>query len=152
MGDLGSVLGLGRSPGKGNGCSLQYSCLENSTDRGDLQAWLEWLSLSYYHFLISLGLFSVGLLLLLCFLPREVPLTFVIKLVWWYWILLTFTCLESFWYLNQIWRRVLLDNIFLVVGSSLSFLKIYCAIPFSLVELVLRNSAGCLMGVLLYVI
>ena len=27
-GDLGSVLGLGRSPGKGNGKSLQYSCLD----------------------------------------------------------------------------------------------------------------------------
>ena len=28
-GDLGSVPGLGRSPGEGNGYSLQYSCLEN---------------------------------------------------------------------------------------------------------------------------
>ena len=34
-------------------------------------------------FLIVLGLFSVGLFLLLCFLPREVPLAFVAKLVWW---------------------------------------------------------------------
>ena len=34
-------------------------------------------------FLIVLGLVSVGLLLLLCFLPREVPLAFVVKLVWW---------------------------------------------------------------------
>ena len=34
-------------------------------------------------FLIVLGLFSVGLFLLLCFLPREVPLAFVVKLVWW---------------------------------------------------------------------
>ena len=33
-GDTGSVLGLGRSPGEGNGNSLQYSCLENSMDRG----------------------------------------------------------------------------------------------------------------------
>ena len=33
-GDLGSVPGLGRSPGEGNGNSLQYSCLENSRDRG----------------------------------------------------------------------------------------------------------------------
>ena len=30
---LGSILGLGRSPGEGNGNSLQYSCLENSIDR-----------------------------------------------------------------------------------------------------------------------
>ena len=28
-GDLGSVPGLGRSPGEGNGNPLQYSCLEN---------------------------------------------------------------------------------------------------------------------------
>ena len=31
-GDLGSIPGLGRSPGEGNGNPLQYSCLENSTD------------------------------------------------------------------------------------------------------------------------
>ena len=33
-GDLGSVPGLGKSPGEGNGNSLQYSCLENPMDRG----------------------------------------------------------------------------------------------------------------------
>ena len=33
-GDLGSVPGSGRSPGEGNGSPLQYSCLENSMDRG----------------------------------------------------------------------------------------------------------------------
>ena len=27
-------LGKGRSPGEGNGCPLQYSCLENPMDRG----------------------------------------------------------------------------------------------------------------------
>ena len=32
--NLGSVSGLRRSPGGGNGNSLQYSCLENSMDRG----------------------------------------------------------------------------------------------------------------------
>ena len=36
-GDLGLIPRLGRSPGKGNGNPLQYSCLENSMDRG---AWL----------------------------------------------------------------------------------------------------------------
>ena len=36
--DLGSVPGLGRSPGEGNGNPLQYSCLENSMDRGAWQA------------------------------------------------------------------------------------------------------------------
>ena len=29
----GSIPGLGRSPGEGNGNSLQYFCLENSMDR-----------------------------------------------------------------------------------------------------------------------
>ena len=32
--DAGSIPGSGRSPGEGNGYPLQYSCLENSTDRG----------------------------------------------------------------------------------------------------------------------
>ena len=32
VGDLGSILGLERSPGEGNGYSLQYSGLENSKD------------------------------------------------------------------------------------------------------------------------
>ena len=33
-GDQGSIPGLGRSPVEGNANSLQYSCLENSMDRG----------------------------------------------------------------------------------------------------------------------
>ena len=33
-GYLGSIPGLGRSPGEGNGNPLHYSCLENSMDRG----------------------------------------------------------------------------------------------------------------------
>ena len=33
-GDVGSIPGLGRSPGGGNDNTLQYSCLENPTDRG----------------------------------------------------------------------------------------------------------------------
>ena len=34
VGDLGSIPGLGRFPGERNGKPLQYSCLENSMDRG----------------------------------------------------------------------------------------------------------------------
>ena len=34
VGDLGSIPGTGRSPGEGHGSPLQYSCLENSMDRG----------------------------------------------------------------------------------------------------------------------
>ena len=33
-GDLGLMAESGRSPGEGNGYPLQYSCLENSMDRG----------------------------------------------------------------------------------------------------------------------
>ena len=33
-GDVGSIAGLGRSPGEGNGNPLQYSCLGNPMDRG----------------------------------------------------------------------------------------------------------------------
>ena len=33
-GDLGSIPGLGISPGEGNGNPLQYSCLENPMDGG----------------------------------------------------------------------------------------------------------------------
>ena len=36
--DLGSIPGLGRFPGDGNGNPLQYSCLENPKDRGAWQA------------------------------------------------------------------------------------------------------------------
>ena len=36
--DTGSIPGWGRSPGEGNGNPLQYSCLENSMDRGAWQA------------------------------------------------------------------------------------------------------------------
>ena len=32
--DVGLIRGLGTSPGEGNGNLLQYSCLENSMDRG----------------------------------------------------------------------------------------------------------------------
>ena len=54
-GDPGSILGLGRSPGEGNGYLLQFSYLENSIDRG---AWWvtvhgvteSWTKLSNLHF------------------------------------------------------------------------------------------------------
>ena len=37
-GDPGSIPGSGRSSGEGNGNPLQYSCLENSMDRGAWQS------------------------------------------------------------------------------------------------------------------
>ena len=39
VGDLGSIPGLGRFPGEGNGSPLQHSCLENPMDGG---AWCPW--------------------------------------------------------------------------------------------------------------
>ena len=37
-GDSGLIPSSGRSPGEGNGCPLQYSCLETPMDRGTWQA------------------------------------------------------------------------------------------------------------------
>ena len=37
--DMGLIPGLGRSPGGGHGNQLQYSCLENPTDRGAGKLW-----------------------------------------------------------------------------------------------------------------
>ena len=36
--DAGSIPGLGRSPGGGDGNPFKYSCLENPKDRGAWQA------------------------------------------------------------------------------------------------------------------
>ena len=57
VGGLGSIPGSGRSPGEGKGYPLQYSCLENSMDRG---AWWvtvcgitkSWIRLSDWHFFV----------------------------------------------------------------------------------------------------
>ena len=38
VGNRGSILASGRSPGKGNGNTLQYACLENPVDRGAWQS------------------------------------------------------------------------------------------------------------------
>ena len=40
--DVGSVLGLGRSPGGGNGNLLQYSCLENPHGQRRLAGYNPW--------------------------------------------------------------------------------------------------------------
>ena len=45
-GDLGSIPGSGRSPGEGNGITLQYSCLGDSMDRGTWQATVQGISKS----------------------------------------------------------------------------------------------------------
>ena len=52
-GDAGSIPALGRSPGGGNGNPLQYSCLENSMDRGAWQATVHGVSESQMHLSMS---------------------------------------------------------------------------------------------------
>ena len=42
LGDTGSIPGLGRSPGEGNGNPLQYPCLENLIDREAWWAAVHW--------------------------------------------------------------------------------------------------------------
>ena len=41
-GEMGSIPGLGRSPGGEHGNPLQYSCLENLIDRGAWWATVQW--------------------------------------------------------------------------------------------------------------
>ena len=43
-GDTGSSAGSGKSPGGGHGNPLQYSCLENSMDRGAWWATVHWVA------------------------------------------------------------------------------------------------------------
>ena len=64
-GDQGSIPGSGRSPGEGKGYPLQYSCLENSMDRGDWQTTVHGVTesqrrLSDEHFHFSLLAFNSG--------------------------------------------------------------------------------------------
>jgi len=88
-GDPGSVPGLRRSPGEGNGNPLQYSCLDNSLDRGAWQAIVteldmtEWLTFPPFYdfssrlkFLLSIGSLGSSLHLLLSFLILKTTLTF----------------------------------------------------------------------------
>ena len=42
--DVGLVPGLGRFHGEGNGYPLQYSCLENSVNRGAWQVTVHWVA------------------------------------------------------------------------------------------------------------
>ena len=69
-GDASSIPGSGRSPGGGNGTPLQYSCLENSMDRGAWQATIhgiaeldvtDRLMLSHFHFQINRNIATIVL-------------------------------------------------------------------------------------------
>ena len=65
-GDLGSIPGSGRSPGEGNGNPLQYSCLENATDKGARLATVREISKSqtwlwdFHFFFLMLGKIEGG--------------------------------------------------------------------------------------------
>ena len=48
-GDLGSIPGLGRCPGEGNGYPLQYSCLENPMGYSPWGRKQTWLSITHHH-------------------------------------------------------------------------------------------------------
>ena len=50
VGELGSIPGLGRSPGEGKGYRVQYSCLENSMGYTVHGAAKSWTRLSDLHF------------------------------------------------------------------------------------------------------
>ena len=52
VGDMGSIPGLGRSPGEGKGYPLQYSGLENSMDCIVHGVAKSWTRLSDFHFAI----------------------------------------------------------------------------------------------------
>ena len=59
-GNLGSIPGLGRSPGEGNDNPLQYSCLENSMDRGAYWAIVHGVEESNTTEKLTLSLFFLG--------------------------------------------------------------------------------------------
>ena len=61
-GDLGLISGSGRASGEGNGYPLQYSCLENSMDRGAWQGHKELDTTEQLSLSLSLRLFSVKVL------------------------------------------------------------------------------------------
>ena len=89
-GDVGSVLGSGRYPRGGHGNPLQYSCLENSTDRGAWRATMhgvakesdrteetEHTGTSYWYRIDNAGCSSVVLIFLVIFMDIIFGL--------WYW-------------------------------------------------------------------
>ena len=69
-GDLGLIPGSKRSPGEGNGNPLQYSCLENSMDRGAWWAIVHGAAKSGQDWVTSLFLFPTLHKLLIIFLQE----------------------------------------------------------------------------------
>ena len=102
----------------------------------------QWAS-SFCNFIAS----SWGLL----FLPREFPLTFIIKPLWWCCILLASPCMLKFWFFHQIWMRILLHILccrffpFITLNINISCHSLLVC------RLCAEKSAGNLMGVPLHV-
>ena len=77
-GDLGSIPGLGRFPGEGNGNPLQYSCLENPMDGGTWWATVRGVTksqtrLSDFTFTFTLRGYVQRTLILILFPPLRFP-------------------------------------------------------------------------------
>ena len=70
MGDLGSIPGLGRSPGERKGYTLQYSGLENSMDYRVQGVAKSWTGLSDFHLFDGCFCFSI-LKITVHFLPSK---------------------------------------------------------------------------------
>ena len=62
VGDLGSIPGLGRSPGEGDGNPLQYSCLGNPMDGGVWQVTVHGIAEGHtqLHFSLFTLMFSIN--------------------------------------------------------------------------------------------
>ena len=111
-------------------CSLNFCCLYNILHSYSPRTCWFWYRICVWMFPTFTTCLPLLVSLLICiflilvvdfsFLPWEVPLPFVVNLVWWCQILLAFACLLSFWFLLQIWMRSLLGWVFLTEGISLS--------------------------------
>ena len=118
--DLGSIPGLGRSPGEGQDYPLQYSCLESSMDCIVHGVTKSQKRLSDFDFLVTICGY-------LCFLPRdslcvftgnrhkEAVLMFKLILYFFLWFLLTF--LYIFHENSLFWMCIMLFNVSISIYS-----------------------------------
>jgi len=107
-------------------CPLLFSFLVVLISYLKMDDFLLYLCLYQWAFSFIIFLFLV---LAFPFLLKNVHLV-IVHLVWRCWILLAFTCLKGFWSLPQIWMRVLLCIVFLILGSSSSSSQVSIVTPF----------------------